>query len=704
MGPGGGESAERGRLPYWPGLDGLRGVAVVAVLVYHHDVAWARGGFLGVSVFFTMSGFLITSLLVSEHGRSGAIRLGAFWGRRARRLAPAGLLALALAVVAARTAVPVEQRGEAVDDIRAALAYIANWHFVLADVPYADLVRVPSPVQHFWSLAIEEQFYLVFPLVAIVALRRSRAALGVVLAAVTVGSIALQLHIGAGDRVYYGTNTRAVELAIGGLLALALSCDVVRGQLARWRLADIGGVVGGLTLLVLLARTELATPGLYAGGFAAIAVVSSLVVVGAVHGTVVARLLSREPLVAIGKVSYGLYVFHLPVYLLLSPARTGLDGWPLLGLRLAATGVLAYLSYVLVELPIRQRRALPRVALALPSFAGAVAVVLLATTVVVRPVPADSQLAAASGTVTFVTAEPPAAPSAEAGARDAAAAPGEVGGPGVNPLSAEEGAAGEEGPSAVPARPMHILVVGDSTARANGLGLAAWGAKNGLLQVDVASDSGCTIVPGDRVKLREGVEYAAPHCDHVFDLAMGQAPAVDAVVVFIGSSQLADRQYFGDPRWRSVDDPQVAAAYTPALQTLLDRFRATGKPVLYADLPVPNWDLDSFFRDLGSPPLGSGPTTLNSAARTTVLNGLDAAVLSTRPDTRRVPYAELLAAREAALGRPLRGDGLHLDDASVADLADHGLVAALQSAYLAITSDPSSGIVAVPGTTWSTGG
>ena len=693
----------RGRLPYWPGLDGLRGVAVLAVLVYHHDVAWARGGFLGVSIFFTLSGFLITSLLVSEHTRTGAVRLGAFWGRRARRLAPAGLLALALAVVATRVALPVEQRAEAVDDIRAALAYVANWHFVFADVPYADLVRVPSPVQHFWSLAIEEQFYLFFPLIAIVALRRRRVGLGVVLGVVTLVSIGLQLRFGAGDRVYYGTDTRAAELAIGGLLALARDNDVVRRTVARWRLADIGGVVGGLALLLLLTRADLATPALYEGGFAAIAVVSSLVVLGAVDGAVLPRLLSREPLVAIGKVSYGLYVFHLPVYLLLSSARTGLDGWPLLGLRLAATGALAFVSYTVVELPIRQRRALPRVALALPSFAGAVAVLLLATTVVVRPPAPGGAVAAVAGTgtETLVTAVPPTAPTAAEGAGEATHAGDD---PGVGPLSAADGAPGEGGEPAIAARPMHLLVVGDSTARANGLGLAAWGAKNGLLQVDVASDSGCTLLPGDRVRLRQGVEYTAPRCDGVYDWAVNQASAVDAVVVFIGSSQLADRQYFGDPRWRSVDDLQVATAYTAALNTFLDRFRATGRPVLYADLPVPNWDLDSFFRALGAPPVGSGPTTLNDPARTAALNALDAVAVSPRPAVRRVPYAELLAAREAELGHSLREDGLHLDDASVADLADHGLYAALQDAYHGVTSDPASGIVEVPGTTWSVGG
>ena len=153
-------------IPFEPGLEGLRGLSVIAVLLFHAEFSWASGGYLGVSPFFTLSGYLITTLLVVEHGATGRIDLRAFWARRFRRLMPAALMALAGIAALGGTLGGAQQLAGLRDDVLWALGYAANWRFSSANVAYAQIFSTPSPVQHFWSLAIEEQFYLVFPLLA----------------------------------------------------------------------------------------------------------------------------------------------------------------------------------------------------------------------------------------------------------------------------------------------------------------------------------------------------------------------------------------------------------------------------------------------------------------------------------------------------------------------------------------------------------
>src|SRR6516162_2448987 len=329
-----------GGLDRIPALDGVRGIAVVAVLFFHAGFSWAKGGWLGVSVFFTLSGFLITSLLLRDWERHGRILFGTFYSRRARRLLPAALVTLAAVSLLAPALASTNQLRHLRADVLGSVGYVANWRFLFSHTSYADLFSAPSPVQHFWSLAIEEQFYLVYPLVAYLALRLGgRRLLGAVLVTGTIGSVVWSLHLHAAlDRVYYGTDTRAAELLVGGLLALSwfglvparerlVAAGRQHGQWCQWGHAMVGfaGLIGTLVLCDTMAETSSwVTHGL----LPLQALLSAAMIAAAARTGPVARTLSWRPLAAIGLVSYGLYLYHWPVYLALSPQRTHMSQVP----------------------------------------------------------------------------------------------------------------------------------------------------------------------------------------------------------------------------------------------------------------------------------------------------------------------------------------------------------------------------------------
>jgi peptidoglycan/LPS O-acetylase OafA/YrhL len=378
------------RLPYQPGLDGLRALAVLAVLLYHGQVAWVRGGWLGVDLFFVLSGYLITGLLLAEWDAGGGIDLKRFWSRRARRLLPALFCMLAAVAVYAALLAPPTALARLRWDGLATLGYVANWRLVASRQSYFEQFGDPSPLTHMWSLGIEEQYYLLWPLLLLGALRltggRTRPLLaGTLLAALASALAMAALYRPDGDpsRVYYGTDTRAQALLLGGALALALARRSSPGRPPAGALVDGLGALGLAGLVAMMVAVPGDAGWMYLGGFAVAATAAGAAIVAAVQPAGRLRaLLALPPLPAIGRVSYGLYLWHWPVYIVLSPDRTQLRGPPLLALRLGATFALAALSYRLVELPVR-RGALSRLHLARPVTVGAatalVAVLLLGT-------------------------------------------------------------------------------------------------------------------------------------------------------------------------------------------------------------------------------------------------------------------------------------------------------------------------------------
>jgi peptidoglycan/LPS O-acetylase OafA/YrhL len=341
-----------------------RACAVLAVLLYHADVSFLPGGFLGVELFFALSGYLITSLLLSERRAHGKTDLLGFWLRRARRLFPA-LGALLLLVPALTALCAPEELYRLRDDLTGALLYVTNWQLIHAQQSYFAQVGRPSLLQHLWSLAVEEQFYLLWPLVFSGLLARGRArlvALG--LSAAALGSLLWMGHLYDPNvdpsRVYYGSDTRAFGLLIGAALAFALD---VRPPWLSDRQASLLACLGALTLAVCFVGLDELDTRVYPGGFLAVDLATCLLIVvsRAAPNVLPVRALASRSLVAIGKRSYGLYLWHWPVFALSRPELdTSLSGPSLLALRLALTALLAEASYRWVECPLREPGAFAR--------------------------------------------------------------------------------------------------------------------------------------------------------------------------------------------------------------------------------------------------------------------------------------------------------------------------------------------------------
>jgi peptidoglycan/LPS O-acetylase OafA/YrhL len=356
------------RFPYMPGIDALRAVAVLGVFLYHANVGWMPGGFLGVDVFFAISGYLITSLLLREFRRGGHVRLGRFWLRRAQRLLPAVGVMIAVVMVAAAILEPDRIDGLRGDAI-ASLGYFANWHFVFAHVSYFEQFQRPSLFTHLWSLSVEEQFYLFWPLAFAAGMKlfgRGRLLLGVLAGALASVVLAWILFDPGGDasRVYYGTDTHAVGLLAGVALALVWSPIELRRRRTGPLVGPILDVVGVLALACIVLSFihvhdyDLA---LWHGGYLWLALVTALALAVLAHPA--ARLgstLGQPPVLWLGLRSYSFYLWHWPVLALSRPGvDVSLPRGVLIPMQLALVCGLAELSYRYVELPFRGKARLP---------------------------------------------------------------------------------------------------------------------------------------------------------------------------------------------------------------------------------------------------------------------------------------------------------------------------------------------------------
>ena len=375
-------------LEFRPALAGVRAVAVLAVVGYHLGLPGLRGGFLGVDMFFVLSGYLITSLLLTEHAATGRIRLSRFYIRRARRLLPAVVLVLAAVLVVGKTYDAVTQLAWRQDSV-ATLLYIANWHFISADASYFNEFSDPSPLRHMWSLAIEEQFYLVWPplLLAFLGIRspksaksaKSRSRLRAVAIVAVVGTVASVLAMALlwsadPSRSYYGTDTRVHQLLIGVITAVTMSRMSTRkgGSHRRVKWGGHRGVAWALAgasvgLAVALVRMSGESLTYYRGGSLLVAVLTAALIWGVEvrrqarpESSPIYWLLTGRVMVWIGAISYSLYLWHWPMTVWLYDGFAGLTGARLALLKFALSMVAATISYYLVEQPFRQGAILNR--------------------------------------------------------------------------------------------------------------------------------------------------------------------------------------------------------------------------------------------------------------------------------------------------------------------------------------------------------
>lgn len=384
------ESQRSAPLPHLPALDGVRGMAVIGVLLFHGGFTWAKGGFLGVSTFFTLSGFLITNLLVREYEGTHAIDLLRFWGRRLRRLMPAAIAAIALIGLVWWRIGSAAQLSSLRGDMLSSVGYVANWRLWTSGVSYGSLFSQPTPFQHFWSLAIEEQFYLVFPIVALVLMRfGGRRLLAAACAIAAACSLALMwLQRADFDRIYYGTDTRVAELLFGVLLALWWS-GRSRTTTSRTRQEPLFDLIGFVALGGILAAwfsVGESSPGLAKGGFPVYAALSTIVIYVGTRAGWFSRLFATSGMRWAGLLSYGLYLYHWPIFLVLSQERTGLSLAPLFLLRIAVTTVIALISYFFLEMPVRRKTLFTSTRTAsTAALAGILGIVLCAFAVTLHP-------------------------------------------------------------------------------------------------------------------------------------------------------------------------------------------------------------------------------------------------------------------------------------------------------------------------------
>ncbi|MBA3288388.1 MAG: acyltransferase [Acidimicrobiia bacterium] len=630
---------------YQPGLDGVRALSVVAVILYHAGFPWMHGGFFGVEVFFVVSGFLITSLLLDERVTAGSVTLRQFWLRRARRLLPALLAVLAAVAVWALVFGSPDQRWQLRRDLPWALAYGGNWGQIAGDVPY--YAGDPPLLRHLWSLAIEEQFYLLWPLafVALTATVRRRTSIAKGVAAVAVGLMVLTfwLHRGFGrldvlggvDRVnfmYLSTFTRASGLLLG--VAAAFVWQPWRtaradrpSDAAVGRRLDVAGAIA-VALLGCIAATASLTAGyVYQWLLALVSLLSLVVVLVVVHPAAsrIRRTFGWRPLVAVGRRSYGLYLWHWPIFVFAGATHGSVAR---VAGALAITAVVSELCYRYVETPIR-RGALGRWWAATPSevrlrpLAIGVSVVMTLAGAYALVGPFDR---AAGGT--DVEFDAPPGPTAE-----------------------QSGGPSSPAPRALPRQ---VAIVGDS--QAHSLAINAPGGLEQTLVLTDGSIDGCSIYDGGRVHSSREFDNSFSICENWRQdwARAAQSADGDLVLVVLGAWDVFDLET-ADGTYLTFASPEWDRYVTAQLQSGVDAVVDAGADVALLEVPCMRpQDVD-----------GAGVPALperGDDARVAHVNDLWRQVAAANPGTVRFVEGPDEWCGDPAVGSDLgyRWDGVHV--------------------------------------------
>jgi peptidoglycan/LPS O-acetylase OafA/YrhL len=566
-----------------PGLDGLRALSVIAVILYHAGFSWMKGGFFGVEVFFVVSGFLITTLLLEERERTRGTDLGSFWLRRARRLLPALFAMLAAVAVWGVVAGSAEQVSQLRRDLPWSILYVANWGQILGDVPYFA-AGDPPLLRHLWSLAVEEQWYLIWPLVFVAFARTRLAAARIALALAATSFVVMaftawlalsQVPVLGGppalfdgtDRVnfmYLSTITRSSGLLLGAAAAYvwrpwrspaATSIPAVRLDVAAGVSVGLLGCIASVAVL-----TE---QYVYLWLLPIVTVLSVVAIMCVVHPAATgARLVFGHPwLVAIGQRSYGLYLWHWPIFVILGATE---GSWASFVVAMAIAAAISEVSFRFLEQPIRRHglaglreryRLDPRPVLA--GIGVAAALVVGVAAFYARSEPFD---AAAGGEATF---EQPAA---------------EV-------LPAPESTIAAVAPTAppVPAQlPVTLAVVGDS--QAHSLAINAPDGIEGTFDVENGAVSGCSVFDTGRVRSTlESFDNSFAICEGWQQQWAEASAGADVTLVAIGAWDVFDVE--ADGQWYVFASPEWDALFLRNLQSGVDAVVATGSEVALLEVP-----------------------------------------------------------------------------------------------------------------------
>ena len=615
------------KLRHFPGLNGIRALSVLAIIAFHSDLSWIPGGYYGVDAFFVLSGFLITALLLAEWGAEGRIDLRRFWGRRARRLLPALFLLVAVVGVVMAVSPNVFSHAGAFESAFWTVFYGSNWYLVHAGVPYFSLSSQPSPWTHTWSLAIEEQFYLLWPIVFLGVLslgtrggrtgrakRRRRLHFLFVLACVgALASAALMGYLaprGYNARAYYGTDTRAQALLVGAAISVGIALwgkSVWRPWSLRFASGlAIAGVVGTAALWATTSETSTFA---FRGGFLAASLAAGAVVLGCVVAprSPVVRLLELPPLPQLGRISYGMYLWYWPI-LLLTSGRLHWDPYELFALRVVLTVALAALSYEFVEKPVRSgalRRW--RMAAVAPFGAAAALVAVLLSTLVpvgasalqgeqLQPPPAghtaaptvqpvSNHLSVSTSADTYSSQSPPpteAQTTTTATATTTTTTTITTPAPSTTPSTTTT-----HHPAAK--RPVKVLLVGDSLAGSLGAGLALEAQQYGVQLVNEGSPS-CSVSMQGEIQVLWYMVSPGPPCD-----VAGDADSVFTtwrqwvdtynpdVVVYLARGETFNQQV--DGAWQNLGDTPFDSYVDNRFSSAADVLSSRGAAVVFMTVP-----------------------------------------------------------------------------------------------------------------------